>query len=85
MGFHIPENLFFPKKQDNRISSGGGGWRQQVRRGWAKFGKRGAELGNIGGGGLYKTQHLSAVTWLLGINGAKLYLKINTPQCNHQR
>ena len=53
MGFHIPENLFFPKKQDNRISSGGGGWRQQVRRGWAKFGKRGAELGNIGGRGVF--------------------------------
>ena len=41
-----------PKKQDNRMSSGDGGWRQQgkERGGWAKFEIKG--VGNIGGGSL---------------------------------
>ena len=37
----MAQSLIPPQKQDKRKSNGGGGWRQQVRRGWTKFEKGG--------------------------------------------
>ena len=47
-------SLIKPKKQDNRKSSGGGGWGRQQRwsEAWTEFEKGG--VGNMGGGGFIK-------------------------------